>query len=222
MRHVDVVLKRLALGVVLAVVAVLAAGCSGDKRRASEAVPTTVTTTTTSTIPRVSTVSSLPASSTTTVPASTEVLPCESTQLTVTLGSGGGATGHLVQDFVLSNTSAKTCTLQRAVSVRQYDQRGTLLSGRSQESQAFTFPAVAAQRVVLTSGTYASFATEVGDVTTGDVSYSVQCPTPARTEFVLPNDGGVIRAPKVLGGCDYAGVTVTVSNFVAGRSAPAY
>jgi Protein of unknown function (DUF4232) len=221
-RHAEVVLKRPVLGAVLAVVAVLAAGCSSGKGHASGTVPTTVAPTTTSTAPRVSIVTSQPTSSTTTVPASTEALPCKSTQLTVTLGSGGGATGHLVQDFVLRNMSAKTCTLQSAVSVHQYDRRGSLLGGRSQEAQAFTFPAVPARRVVLRSGGYASFATEVGDVNTDGLSYSVQCPTPARTDFVLPNGGGVLRSPKVLGGCDYAGITVTVSNIVAGREPPTY
>jgi Protein of unknown function (DUF4232) len=158
----------------------------------------------------------------TTISASSAALSCHATQLRVTMGSGGGATGHLGQDFVLRNASDATCSLRGAVTVHQYDQRGRLLSGRSVQGDSFMFPAVPARLIVVRSGGYASFATEVGDVNTDGLSYSVQCPTPARTDFVLPNGGGVLRSPRFLGGCNYSGITVTVSNIVAGPKPPTY
>jgi hypothetical protein len=151
---------------------------------------------------------------------STMVSPCNATQLSITLGSDGAATGHLPQDFVLRNTSATNCTLTGAVRARQYDRSGHLLRGGSQEGSAYTFPAVPASPVVLVPGAFASFATEVEDVAAGTVSDAVQCPAAARTEFVLPNDGGVLYSPKALGGCLYG--NVTVSNIVAGRTPPRF
>jgi hypothetical protein len=191
------------------VFAILVAACSAGSHR-SVATPASTTTAARST--------TLQKASTTTLASA--FAACKATQLSISLGSDGAALGHVPQDFMLRNGSATTCTLQGAVRVRQYDARASLERGGSEEGSAYTFPAVPARRVVLDSGAYASFATQVTDNPAGAASYAVQCSTPTRTEFVMPNGGGVLLSPKVLGGCDYG--AVTVSNIVAGRVPPRY
>ena len=125
----DMTGRRFAPGVSLGMMMIALTACSGGSNKSATTPKTGANTAVSTSIPT-STVTSHPSSSTT-VLAATE--PCKATQLSVTLGSDGAALGHRPQDFILRNASERTCTLQGAVRVRQYDvhaEPGTRRLGR--------------------------------------------------------------------------------------------
>jgi len=110
---------------------------------------------------------------------------CFSSQLAVTLGRGGVATGHVGRLVSFRNTSATTCTLLGYPGMQMLDAAGHPIRTQVLRGTAITVPSVPERVVTLTPGALASFDLGYDDAT----GYgNDRCPTSARVEITPPND----------------------------------
>lgn len=109
--------RKFAAGLIAATVLGGTAACTGSSSPSSNAADATSTTGSTSTAsaaqqPTVGATATSPATSANTAQAANATSSCTGSEIKVTLGRGGAATGHDVVSLEFTNTGSSTCTLQ--------------------------------------------------------------------------------------------------------------
>lgn len=170
--------RRTAAGLVLATVALTAAGCGlGGTKTVTVTRTHTVTTTTT----------------VTTTKSASSAKPCTGGQLTGTfsLVPGSAGAGQIEYELTVKNTSRSQCSLHGVP-------RATLLgaSGAALPTQVRSASVGGAGRVVLQPGASAIADARLSpDIAGAGDSQSGACQPEASTLQVTPNGGGVLDAP---------------------------
>jgi len=123
------------------------------------------------------------ASPSTSASASAVPATCALDQLAVTLGPVSGAAGSVGGLFILTNTSAQSCSLYGYPGMLLLNALGDPMTTHVIRGTSVVVPAVPKTTVILPPGAQGSFLFGFSDVPTG----SQTCPTSASVEVTPPN-----------------------------------
>lgn len=118
---------------------------------------------------------------------------CSLDQLSVTAGGLGAATGHIRQNFVIRNTSTRTCSLRGFPGIQFVGSDGAdLPTVVNWTSVAFMYPYTPKATVAMPPGAVVSFALAGVDVNPGT---NPQCPTATAIKVIPPglSDQAVVQ-----------------------------
>jgi hypothetical protein len=170
--------RRVAVCSIVALLGAVTAGCSSAGSTKPSAGSSTTAPTTT---PSPSAPPSTPATST------TSAAPCTTTELSVSIGQGGGAAGTAHIPLVFTNTGSANCTLHGYPGVSVVGASGNQIGPAASRTSSATPPSV----------TLASGATTTAVVTLSDVLNS--CPNPATPDgfrIYPPDQTTALYAPS--------------------------
>jgi Protein of unknown function (DUF4232) len=130
--------------------------------------------------------------------ASTGWPTCTTFQLQLSIASLGAGMGHVGDLVRLQNRSSRSCQLTGYPALTLIAPDGDRMPTKSRAAVdgAYLFPALAARRVALVPGFYASFEIGYNDEPSGAEPYAVGCPLAASLRVTLPgtDEYGTVRA----------------------------
>jgi hypothetical protein len=195
--------KRLAGSVVALVLAGgLLAACSSGSSSSTTVTTVTPTTGTTPTTGAVSSTSTTRGTTTTT----TGPISCPASALAGSIHGSSGAAGTIETTIALKLVSSRTCVLGGYPGLQMLDSNGAKLTTTVVRKGNYSFTAMPATTVTLTTGQSVYFNMGYSDVPTGS---ETSCPMSASLEITPPNAFGYLTIAAELGPCNNGTIAVS-------------
>jgi hypothetical protein len=212
---------RMAAPALVALVAVLIAGCGSSDHGTSsstKAAPATRTVTHTVTAGHSSTTSSSTSTAGSPTPSvhtsSSQLSICRAAGVRITFLGGQGATGHGLLGFAMQNTGSASCTTLGYPGIQFLSKSGAALPTHDTRTTTDFFGTTKLARLTVAPGQSASFRLGVSH---GSASPK-GCVTAGYVQVIPPNDTSTVRI-AIPGGVYECGGGVTVSPMQPGDSA---